>query len=549
MVACLALPMPVDRLSRWGLRAGLLLSLGLAVLAPLPPLAGNRFHHDEAVYSTWALGIASGRDVMVSGSPVDKPPLFLYLQALSFVLFGATEAAARLPSLAAHLVSTLLIARLGLRLYGRGAGLLAAFFWAASPFAILFAATAFTDTLMVMFALAACLTAVARRLGWAGVALGLAMMTKPQGLFFLPLVIGLGWRSPRDAWKRFALGLMGMLCLALIWDVARGRRPGFLEQSLLSYGGVSLPWEAMWQRLSGFVGWLYYATASPALNMVLIVGVTGLLLGDGLVGWLRRRRSDGPGAWLWRAWCLDGLVAEQETRAGSATRSAGDALRHDLLLNGFLLLFLLGHALVGFQIWDRYMLGAVPCILLLLARILVLPWNVLRAGRCTQVSEGTVVPTTPPIRHAGSAALSAAYAAGLLVLLSSTLPVIRDAAASRFPIGGDHGAYDGLDQVVAYFKTVPADTTFYHRWLGAHWRFYLWGSPYDFRMWRSPEDLAAQASARPGARRYIVFPSWRSATEARLALHRRGLVLREVLRTFRRDGSVSFIVYRIEEAQ
>jgi hypothetical protein len=68
-------------------------------------------------------------------------------------------------------------------------------------------------------------------------------------------------------------------------------------------------------------------------------------------------------------------------------------------------------------------------------------------------------------------------------------------------------------------------------------------------MWRSPEDLAAQASARPGARRYIVFPSWRSATEARLALRQRGLVLREVFRTFRRDGSVSFIVYRIEETR
>jgi hypothetical protein len=137
----------------------------------------------------------------------------------------------------------------------------------------------------------------------------------------------------------------------------------------------------------------------------------------------------------------------------------------------------------------------------------------------------------------------------VLGLLSGTLAPIQDAAASRFPIGGDHGAYDGIDQLVAYFKTVPENTTFYHRWLGAHWRFYLWGSPYDFRMWTSPDDLAAQASARPGARRYIVFPSWRSSTEARLALRHRGLVLREVFRTLRRDGSVSFIVYRIEEAE
>jgi hypothetical protein len=60
--------------------------------------------------------------------------------------------------------------------------------------------------------------------------------------------------------------------------------------------------------------------------------------------------------------------------------------------------------------------------------------------------------------------------------------------------------------------------------------------------------LARQASARPGARRYVVFPSWRSATEARLALADAGLVMRDVARAFRDDGSISFVVYRIEEA-
>jgi hypothetical protein len=125
---------------------------------------------------------------------------------------------------------------------------------------------------------------------------------------------------------------------------------------------------------------------------------------------------------------------------------------------------------------------------------------------------------------------------------------MRDAAASRFPVGGDHGAYQGIEQVVHYLQAVPANTTLYHRWLGWHWRFYLWGSPYDLRAWTSPSDLAAQAAARPGARRYVVFPSWHSSTETRLALSQAGLVMREVQRAFRDDGSLSFIVYRIEEA-
>ncbi|PWH17311.1 MAG: hypothetical protein DDG58_08215 [Ardenticatenia bacterium] len=551
MWARLAWLMPGDRLRCWGLRAGLLFVVGLAVLAPLPPMAGNRFHHDEAVYSTWALDIASGRDIMVSGSPVDKPPLFMYLQALSFLLFGATETAARLPSLTAHVVSALLMYRLGLRLYGRGAGLLAAFLWAASPFAILFAATALTDSLMVMWVLAACLAAVEQRASWAGVALGLAMMTKQQGILFLPLIAGLGWYHSKGAWKRFVLGLAWMVCLALIWDVARGRRPGFLEQSMLSYGSMHVPLEAVWPRLVGFATWLQYATGSALLNRVCLVGVAGLLLGDGVVWFLRRRGSGGMWARPLRAGCPGSVAAEPGMVARRAARTMGDAVRYDMVLGGFLLLFLVEHAFIGFQIWDRYMLGAVALLLLLLARVLVLPWRALRAGCCARISESeeVIVPAAPPAWRAGITALAVVYTVLVLVLLSGTLPAVRDAAASRFPVGGDHGAYDGIDQLAAYFKTVPENTTFYHRWLGPHWRFYLWGSPYDFRMWRSPEDLAAQASARPGARRYIVFPSWRSATEARLALRQRGLVLREVFRTFRRDGSVSFIVYRIEETR
>ena len=43
------------------------LTILLAAVAPLGPLTANRFHHDEAVYSSWGLDIASGRDLMVSG--------------------------------------------------------------------------------------------------------------------------------------------------------------------------------------------------------------------------------------------------------------------------------------------------------------------------------------------------------------------------------------------------------------------------------------------------------------------------------------------------
>lgn len=485
-------------------------AIAVALLAPLGPLASNRFHRDEAIYSSWGLDIASGRDLLLSGSPVDKPPLFFYIQALSFLLFGPTEVAARTPSLVASVASVGLIYALGRSLYGRGAGLLAAFLLAASPFAVLFAPTAFTDPLMVTWVLAGCLAAVRGHWVWAGIFLGLAAITKQQGVFFVPLALGL---SSNVKWQKsngksqilsFVLAFLVVLGLAFAWDVARARHPGFLAQSLISYGGLSLSLAMAWEHLLGYVSLLRYATGSPVLNLVLLIGLPLLLVADGLA-W-RGGSKTAPSR---------GGMAELQNQAW-----------FDLILVVFIALFLVGHSLVAFVVWDRYLLGLIPLLALLLARVLTLPWRLFR--------------DSPLASFLGLLFV--------LLMLSFTFRPIRDAAASRFPIGGDQGAYQGIEQVADYFHAVPADTTLYHRWLGWHWRFYLWGSPFDFPAWTSPADLVAQVAARPGARRYIVFPSWRSATETRLALADAGLAMREVGRAFRDDGTVSFIVYRIEEA-
>lgn len=502
----------------------LILAVAIALLAPLDPLVSNRFHRDEAVYSSWGLDIASGRDVLISGSPVDKPPLFFYIQALSFLFFGPTEAAARLPSLVANVISVGLIFMLGRSLYGRDVGLVAAFLLAASPFAILFAPTAFTDPVMVAWMLAGCLAAIRSHWVWAGVFVGLGAITKQQGVFFVPLVLGLGlmakcqiangkyqiangkYQIANGKYQilSFGVAFLVVLSLALAWDIARARQPGFMTQSLISYGGLSLSPGTAWEHWLTFADLLRYGTGSQVLNIVLLIGTPLLLIAD-ILTWLGRTRP-GPG------------------RAG-ALPPRGQA-GTDVILVVFVALFLIGHGLVAFEVWDRYLLGLIPLMVLLLARVLTLPRRVLD--------------NWPFARF-----LSLLF---VVVMLSFTLRPIQDAATSRFPIGGDHGAYQGIEQVVNYLQGVPSDTTLYHRWLGWHWRFYLWGSGYDFRAWTSPADLAAQAVARPGARRYVVFPSWHSSTEARLAMADAGLDMREVGRAFREDGTLSFTIYRIREA-
>src|SRR5512136_3481541 len=98
----------------------LLLICLVAFALRLGPLFDNRFHPDEALFSTWALKISRGENLLLSGVPVDKPPLLIYLSALSFFVFGQSELAARVPNLITSVVSVVLVWRLGLRQLGTG---------------------------------------------------------------------------------------------------------------------------------------------------------------------------------------------------------------------------------------------------------------------------------------------------------------------------------------------------------------------------------------------------------------------------------------------
>src|SRR5512143_1579805 len=107
--------------STFNTRHSIIILICLTALAlRLGPLFDNRFHPDEALFSTWALKIARGENLLLTGVPVDKPPLLIYLTALSFFVFGQSELAARVPNLIASVVSVVLVWRLGLSQLGTG---------------------------------------------------------------------------------------------------------------------------------------------------------------------------------------------------------------------------------------------------------------------------------------------------------------------------------------------------------------------------------------------------------------------------------------------
>ena len=479
-----------------------ILLLGMALR--LAPWGQNRFLEDEALYADWGLKIATGADPMLDEEPVDKPPLYPYILALSFRLFasplepgeeavGRWETAARLPSLFAGVAGIALVYALGKHLYTDDrVGLLAALLLALSPFDILFASTAFTDPLLVAWVLAALLAAVRGRLGAAGVLIGLAAATKQQGLLFLPLVIALGavgirettggWKAPK-VWLRFALGFGLVAAGVLWWDGARVQEPGFWEQGIISYGGLgpARP-EALGERAVEWLKLVGGFWVSPGFNLLLISAIVGMGV----------RRS-------WRV--------------------------EDWVLGIFILGFLMLHWLLGFQVWDRYLLGLVPLLALLAARAFVVLGEAIR---------------TPRRRRAYALGLSAL----LVVLLAG--PVVR-AAHSDLPYGGDHGAYDGIDDLAAYIRqNVPPGAVLYHYWLGYHYRFYLHDAPLRLHWYPDPADLVHDAYVYRREPRYIAFPGFRDSAAVEEALRKAGIDLEPVFEARRRDGTVSFRLYRLE---
>ncbi|MBN1641254.1 MAG: glycosyltransferase family 39 protein [Anaerolineae bacterium] len=282
--------MSAHKISHWALVVPLLLA---AFALRVHYLTHDRFHADEALYAGWALRILDD-DPLLLDEPVDKPPLYLYLLAASMRVLGRSEVGARVPNLCASMLNVALLYRLARRLYGPRTARWAAFLGTCSPLAILFARTAFTDPLLVTWMLVALCAlaapprdtrwAAAARYAGAGLAAGLAFATKQHAVLLLPFPLALIWARwgsmRRRRWLLAALpGLALPVGLVTWWDAQRWAiRPGFWQQSALSYGGLGWAPVAEWgARGIEWLGWARYLVGAPLLYGLLILGAVALL--------------------------------------------------------------------------------------------------------------------------------------------------------------------------------------------------------------------------------------------------------------------------------
>jgi len=500
----------------------LLLLLALALRAA--PLTAYRFHQDEALYASWAL--LTAEDPALISVPVDKPPLFIYLLAGLFRLLGSSEAVARLPNLFASVVSVALLYTVGRRAYDRPTALMAAALYAASPFAILFAPTAFTDPLLVLWMLLGLWAALAQRPLLAGLALGLAYATKQQSVLLIPLVVamevwevrkadrewqGAGCRSQGDEGRsavgnhgvQLLVGFLPVFALVTWWDSLRWHvQPSFWDRSITTYGGLELLPPAAWgERLADWAQLLGYIFASPLLNATLLIGLPILL------------------------WTAMRLHATRNTQhATRTTHHASRTTHYDLLLTAYVVAYLLLHLTASFQVWDRYLLPLVPLLCLLLARII--------RGIANCELRIANLPFSRLV---------------IIVMACALLPPAYMGVTGRLPVGGDHGAYDGIDRLAAYVRAhLPPDAILYYHWLGWHYDYYLRDASQERVWYPDPQSLVELVMEHGDRAQGIAFPGWKDDGPVRQALAARGLALVPRFATYRHDGSRSFALYLIE---
>lgn len=506
-----------DTGARWGLAAVLAGSLVLR----LALLSRPGLHPDEALYASWALRIAEGRDPALLGVLVDKPPLFLYQLAGLFRLAGHAStstadlaglvAAGRLAAVGASLVSLVLLWAIAREIHGRRAALLAVGIYAVSPLAARLSPTLLTDPWLVLWMLLGLWAGLNGRSWLTGLACGLAYATKQQAMLLIPLILAAYFFSTRlqrsqgdnllvpsnpsrSIW-RLAGGFLLVFTIVLWWDSLRWQwMPSFWQSGATAYGGLAWArWSELPQRLGQWGELVGYLFGWPLLVLLVVCSGIGLRLS---------RR--GMGAF-------------------------------DRLLVAFVVVYLAVHLVTTMAVWDRYALPLVPLLALLFGRGLALLWDALgEDGRVGTLAGGLV---RTHRRHW--------LAAFLAVVLGYTVWL---AALSHIPVG-DARAYDGAAQVSEHVRqTQPPGTILYHHWLGWHYGFYLADAPVDLRYWESPADLAAKAAAGRSEQQLIAFPAGRDLLGVQRALILTGLRLQPELTVLHKDGTLSVTLYRIVPA-
>lgn len=507
----------------------------------LPLLARFPFREDEAIYAFWARHFLHIDPFFLTVWP-DKPPIFLWLLAGAFGLAAPetplqSEAVARWINVAASVLTIPLAASIARQWWDRRAQVVTAACLAFNPFAIAFAPTGYTDSTLVLLGTLALACAVHKRWFWAGLWLGCAIMTKQQGLFYVPLIAGL-WlqtalpsqpstqlstqqtsaqKSPAITLGMLLLGVALVLVPIIYWDSLRWAvAPSPWDLAQHTYSPIGLAPVAHWrERARDWAALLWYLAAS----WTLWAAVAALWIAAWAAQWSTQGSTQ--------------RTAHALHRQTAPARLWNDARAAPLLLWLWSGGFLAAHILSTVQIWDRYLLPLAPVFALsagwAMARII--PAHS-RAQQAIAQPQNRVTPPKTLARATRMRLWQSPHRAfgALFLLLLLLLPPGWHAGQGRYPIGADHGDYAGLHQALDWLDAHAGPRyILYHQVLGWHYPFYLFHAiregRVELRWFPGPPGLADNAAKMPFPPKYLVIPAWSPQPDLPLHLRTRGLIL------------------------
>ncbi|MFQ3536524.1 MAG: glycosyltransferase family 39 protein [Aggregatilineales bacterium] len=288
-----------------------------------------RFHPDEALYATYARRMARYGDLLLSDAPLDKPPLGLFVNALSFSMLGEGEFAARLPATYFSLINVAACCALARRLLDRRTALIVGAIMAFSPFDLAFSGTAFHDPLLTLCCSLCALLLSRNQPFYGGAFAALALATKQSALQFLPIYALLGAIGLRRLSLRTLLAFSAPILavsLALFgWSMARAAPVDFWTLGILNPGALRLIRSD--EVLPRLARWLTLYSQSVGFTPLLCVGICGV--------WSALKSATRPSAAILIAAC--GLLGT-----------------------------LLAYWLIAFPMYDRYLLPLIPLTALLI---------------------------------------------------------------------------------------------------------------------------------------------------------------------------------------
>lgn len=208
------------------LGTGLFLKLAIA-----PWIIG---HMDLSLFESWATHAANGLTSFYNSGFSDYPPLFVYILFIIGKIAAIPGAGGyeglliKIPSILADTATAYLLYRLAVKAFSKEVGLLLAAFYMFNP--AIFINSTFWGQVDSFFTLIVVLTIVMlaeNRAGWSAAFLAAAVMMKPQGIIFLPvLFFGLiRMKSVKAFWIAAASFLLTALVIVLPFSLRSSQGP------------------------------------------------------------------------------------------------------------------------------------------------------------------------------------------------------------------------------------------------------------------------------------------------------------------------------------